>query len=202
MEYTYKSQSSKKKDEAETLPEKKVEKVVSGTVKRKKKSEMKKFADIFISEDVSSVKSYVFMDILVPAAKKAISDIVTKGVDMFLYGDADRSRRGSSPAGRVSYSGYYNRDSRRDPGYSRSRATYDYDDIVLETRGEADNVLDTLIDTLNEYGTVSVADLYDLVGITGDYTAHKYGWTDLRTAGVDRIRDGYVLKLPRAIALK
>ena len=49
---------------------------------------------------------------------------------------------------------------------------------------------------------VSVMDLYDLVGITGQYTDNKYGWTNLRNAEPVRTRDGYMLKLPRAIPLK
>ena len=54
---------------------------------------------------------------------------------------------------------------------------------------------------IEHYGIVSVADLYDLVGITGSYTDNKYGWTDIRTAQVVRVRDGYKIKLPRAIPL-
>jgi hypothetical protein len=48
---------------------------------------------------------------------------------------------------------------------------------------------------------VSVADLYDLVGVTGNYTDNKYGWTDIRSASVIRVRDGYMLKLPKALPL-
>ena len=58
--------------------------------------------------------------------------------------------------------------------------------------------MDELID---QYGVVSVGDLYDLVGVTGAYTDNNYGWTDLRTASVVRTRDGYMIKLPRALAL-
>lgn len=58
-----------------------------------KKSEMQKFADVFISEDVNNVKSYIVMDVLVPAIKKAISDIVTNGIDMILYGETGKSKR-------------------------------------------------------------------------------------------------------------
>ena len=48
--------------------EKKVEAITTATVK--KKGEMKKFTDIFISEDVGSVKSYILMDVLVPPSRK------------------------------------------------------------------------------------------------------------------------------------
>ena len=42
-----------------TLPEKKIQQITTGKVRVKKKSEMSKFKDVFISEDVSNVKSYI-----------------------------------------------------------------------------------------------------------------------------------------------
>ena len=191
----YKSNSHRSKEiERE---EKKVERVVKGQVKSKKKN---KFADTFISEDAASVKEYIIFDVLIPAAKNAISDMVTTGIQMMLYGEV---RGGSKSKGtKVSYSKYY--DDRRDRDYdrrSRTRSGYDYDEIILESRAEAEEVLNSMDDLLERYGLVSVADLYDLVGITGNYTDNKYGWTNLRHASVQRLRDGYLLKLPRAIPL-
>ena len=55
--------------------------------------------------------------------------------------------------------------------------------------------MDELIDT---YGSVSVADMYDLVGMSCNYTDNKYGWTNLRNAEPVRVRDGYLLKMPKA----
>ena len=96
----YKPNSHKYKEESKQLPatteeRPKVEKVVTGKVKTKKKSQVTKFADIFISEDAANVKSYVFMDILVPAIKKAISDIVIDSIDMIFYGGTGHSRKRS-----------------------------------------------------------------------------------------------------------
>ena len=90
----YKPNSNRyKKEQSNALAErKKIEKVVTGKVKTKKKSEIRKLKDTFISEDVSNVKSYIVMDVLIPAAKKAISDIVRDGIDMILYGSAGKSR--------------------------------------------------------------------------------------------------------------
>ena len=86
--------------------ERRVQKVVDGPVKTKKKSEATKFVETFISEDVHKVKEYIWLDVLVPAVKKAISDIIKNGIDMLLYGSTGRSR--DSIAGKISYSGYYN----------------------------------------------------------------------------------------------
>lgn len=183
-----------------TEENKKVEKVIHGGVKSKKKSEIRKLADIFISEDVASVKSYIIMDVLVPAMKKAISDIVTSGTDMILYGETGHSRK-NSKASKVSYRDYYNRkdDDRSPSGHSRGRTGYDYDDIILDNRGEAEEVLSRMDELIDTYGIVSVADFYDLVGVTGKYTDNNYGWTDIRSAKVMPVRDGYLIKLPRAL---
>ena len=48
---------------------------------------------------------------------------------------------------------------------------------------------------------VKIADLYDLVGMDSNYTDNRYGWTNLRSAQVVRVRDGYLLKLPKALPL-
>ena len=197
----YKSNSKRSKAEAQTQErEKKVEKVVTGKVVTKKKSGFRKFTDEFISEDARNVKSYVFGEVLIPAIKKAISDIVTDGIDMILYGE---SRKGGkrSTADRVSYRNYYDRDTRpaRDDRGAASR--YSYDDIVLDSRGEAEDVLARMDELMDTYGLVRVADLYDLVGITGNYTDNKYGWTNIRNAQIVRVRDGYMIKMPRAVPI-
>lgn len=200
-DYTPNSNKFKKEQQAGGGEErKKVEKVISGTAKTKKKTEMRKFADVFISEDVANVKSYVIVDVLIPAIKKAVFDIVTNGIEMFLYGEKGNNKRRST-TDTVSYRDYNRAYDRKDYVSTRVSTAYTYDDITIPTRGEAEKVLSSMDDILAQYGTVSVADLFDLVGITGNYTDNRYGWTDLRGAYVARARDGYVLKLPRVIPL-
>ncbi len=194
MDMDYKPNSHKFKDEQKE--KKKVEKVVKGKVRRKKKSGVTKFTDVFVSEDASNVKDYIFMDVLVPAVKKAISDIVTDGIDMILYGEAKSSKKRSSSGSYVSYRDYSSRDRRNDRVSTR-RTGYNFDDIALDSRKEAEEVLERMDELIDKYGIVSVADYYDLVGETGSYTDNKYGWTTLRTAEVIRVREGYMIKLPR-----
>lgn len=205
MSEEYKPNSHKfREGRTETLTErKKVEKVVHGKVKTKRKSGVSKITDVFISEDAANVKSYIVMDVLVPAVKKAISDIVRDGIDMILYGES-KGRRSSNSSGYVSYRDYSRRDDDRDRFRdSRSKANgYNPDDIVLENRGEAEEVLSRMDELIDTYGNVSVADLYDLVGKSCEYTDQKYGWTNIRNAEPIRVRDGYMLKLPRVAPLK
>lgn len=197
--YESNSHRSRELQRAEAQPEKRVQKVVAGNVKTRK-NEVRKFTDIFISEDAANVKSYVFMDVLVPAIKKAISDIVTDGIDMILYGSTGSgSRRKSSSGSKVSYSRYYDdrRDDRRDS--YRNVGRFDYEDIVLPCRSDAEAVREEMLDCIERYGMVSVADMYDIAGLTPPHTANKYGWTSIRTAEIKRVRDGYILDLPKAM---
>lgn len=195
---SHKVREEQKRENKEVVERKKIEPVAKA--KTKKKSEIKKFTDVFIAEDVTSVKNYIVNDVLIPAAKKAISDIVTNGIDMILYGEARGKDRRRDSGSRVSYTKYYERDRDRDYDRRRERrSVYDYDDIILDTRREAEDVLNRMDDLIDAYGMVSVADLYDLVGVSGNYTDNKYGWTNLRNAEVRRTRDGYLIKLPKAL---
>lgn len=199
---SYRSKETQKNDNVKP-EDRKIEKVVTGVVKTKKKSKISQAMNNFISEDAKNVKSYVFGEVLIPAIKKAISDIVTDGIDIILYGEA-RGRNKRSTADRVSYRSYYDDRGGRNRMNERQAimaGSYSYDDIILSTRGEAEDVLSRMDELIETYGLVRVADLYDLVGITGNYTDNKYGWMNIRNAEIIRVRDGYMIKMPRAVPI-
>lgn len=196
-------------DETEKLAPKKVERVVAGNVVRRKKPLGKRFTETFVGGDAKGVLHYVVMDVLVPAAKDMAADAVSQGIERMLFGEArSASRRtGIRPGvvpGHVSYNRYAPSSSRgsireeQRPSISRrARSSHDFDEIILATRVEAEEVIDRLFDLISRYETASVADLYELVGITGNYTDEKWGWVDIRGAAVARVRNGYLLDLPK-----
>ena len=197
----FKPNSHKAKEEAKSSAEKKVEKVVSGKATIRKKSGASKFANAFFSEDISNVKSYIFTEVIIPAAKKTISDIVTNGIDMILYGEAGRTKK-TSNASKISYREYYDRPSRRfeEP---RARSVFNYDDITFDNKADASDVLSRMYELIDLYGEVSVADMYDMAGITAPHTFNNYGWTRLSTADIVRLRDGgWGINLPNAKPLR
>lgn len=199
----YANNSNKSREKSGDSEKKKLDKVITGTAKTKKKNEIQRFKDVLISEDANNVKSYILLDVLIPALKKAISDIVTNGIDMILYGESGRTRKNNSTS-RVSYSSCYRPENNRRDSYSAARrGGFDYDNIIFETRGDAESVLDTMNEIISKYGLISILDLYDLADIsTSNYMLDKYGWTDISGATPVRVRDGYVLKLPKAVPLK
>lgn len=178
---------------------KKVEKVVTTDVKVRKKS---KFSDVFISEDAGNVGNYVVMEVIVPAVKNLVCNIIKDGIDMLLWGGARRNNSGT-PGSRVNYGGYYNNQNNvsRTAGQTQTRTGYSYDTITFNNRPEALEVLNQMDMLIDSYGQVTVADLYDLVGITGEYTDQKYGWKNLHNANVVRDREGFRIDLPKALPL-
>lgn len=177
--------------------EKKNEKIITGKVVTRKKSIIEKTIDMFLPEGKTSLKDMIIEDIIVPTTKNIIADIVNS----VLFGEAGRSRNSGGSRSRVSYSSYYNKDdSRRDTRPTRSFSD-SYDDIILENRGEAELVIDRMREYIDSYGIVTVAELYEFIGVTKDYTTRNYGWTNLDSARVNRIRDGYLLVLPQAMPI-
>lgn len=186
------------KREATNPPARRVEPVVSGKIR--KKSEMSKFKSAFIAEDAANVKSYIFSDVLLPAAKKMLEDVVVDGIHMLMYGESGRGGRRSA-VDRISYDRYSRRPepvSRRD---DRRKSFLDYDDIVFDTRGEAEKVLAAMDEIMAEYGLVRVLDLYDLAGLSCDYPGTSYGWTNIQSASVIRAGRGFIIKMPRALPI-
>ena len=190
-EYKMKTNTSESKQE-----EKKVDKIITGTAKTKP-NEVRKFAGLIVSDDASNVGNYVLMDVLIPTFKKAVVDVV----EMILFGEKGGKRRGD---GRTPYRGYYDDRNDRPRKTANMAGRFDYDDISFDSRGDAELVLDQmrdLVDGDRGFGLVTVADMYDLAGLQAPFTARKYGWFNLRTAEVIRGRDGFYIRLPKAMPI-
>lgn len=69
--------------------------------------------------------------------------------------------------------------------YSTKQGSQDgktYKDILFSTLNEANTVLNNMAAIIDEYGFVSIADFYDLVGITAHYEDYKVGWRNIDSA--------------------
>lgn len=197
MNYQGNSHKGKKEDRAP----KKVKRIVEGGVIERKKPLGRKFAEIFMGDDARSVWNYLLLDVAVPAAKNLITEMVSQGIERTLYGDSrPRGRGGRDRPAYTSYDKVSKRDDRREISH-RARSTHDFREIILESRGEAEEVLDTLSELIKDYDLATVADLYEMVNITGSFQDDKWGWTDIREAAIRRVREGYLLDLPRPVAI-
>ena len=197
-----------KKTTVEKQDERRTEKVISGHAITQKKGIFKRMTESFLGEDSRSIGEYIVQDVLILAAKRMICDAVGWGgaAEMILFGDRNigkGSRRDGGRGTHTSYGSYYKdtRDGRTDSGrrnISReARSKHDFDEVIFETRGDAEEVLFSLSELIVDYGEATVRDFYDFAGISASFTDEKYGWTDLRGVRVRPLRTGYAIDLPR-----
>jgi hypothetical protein len=193
--------------------EKKLNPVEVGRVVRRKPPMGQRFARLFVAGDSKTVGQYVFMDVFLPAAKDLVTDMVSQGFERLIFGGERTPTRRPGASSYVSYNRFASSNTSsvrpgppRDIQPTRSvrpptRPADVIDDIVLESRHEAEEVLASMNDALIRYESVSVADLLDLVGEDRNFTQEKWGWTSLEGAGVSRTRAGYLLNLPRPVEI-
>ena len=184
-------------DHPKKKPEKKrMEKITTGKVATTKHS---------ASNSIIEFLTPVIVDAIVPTLKDALVSIVTNGINILIYGDSE-STGSSRPVSSISYGRTnYSRIStdRKNGGRpnTQTRSRQNFDDLIFETRGEAQIVLDELMNAIEQYGVVTVLDAYDLCGQTAPYTSDKYGWMNLENAYIERNRQGYVIRFPRAVPI-
>ena len=171
-------------------------KVITGEAKTRKR-----LGDVFIAEDVQTVKNHIFMDVIVPAVKAVIADIVTSGIQMSLYGEVVKPGN-KAPGTRYNYGGCYNSLNQPQRTQKTNYTGYGYEDPIVTSRGDAERILQEMGEIIQEYGQASIADLYDLCGITGRPTDMNYGWTEMPGARSIRVPEGYVIQMPRPVCIK
>lgn len=195
------------KPEKKAAEKPKLEAIVTTPAQRRKTPLGKRIRATFFGGDTRSVGGYVLSEVLIPAMKDTITDVVTQGVERMVFGESSHRSRGRS-VGNRNYTSYnrmsgnttIRREPRDDPRPQisrQARARHDFDEIALGSRAEANGVLDQMYVQLSKYEQVSVADLYSLVDISGTYQDEKWGWESLEGARVHHSRGAYVLDLPR-----
>ncbi len=72
----------------------------------------------------------------------------------------------------------------------------DSNEYLIETREEAHDVLERMIDIIDKYDVASQADLLVMLGQIVSPIDNKWGWTHLHNAEVRQVRNGYMLQMP------
>lgn len=182
------------------------EKKVVAKAKVVKKSRIKEALRTFFAQDLPEIAEHLVVDVAIPAAKNAITDMVTQGIQQLLYGEVDRRRPTAgytsySSSSRSSYrsSNYRPRERDREP---RQQKPTSVDDLVFDTRGEAVDVIEYIAETIEQYGQVSVADLMSSVGIQPRYTDERWGWTTTDAFELRQIREGWLVSADRPDPIK
>lgn len=191
--------------QARREPEKKIERVTQGRVQRRKKPLLRRMKEIFFGGE--GVWDFLANTVIVPSMQDIFHDVITQGAERMIYRDdyspgGRRRYHRRDPRGHVRYDRYSSRHDEPRNISRRGRASHNFDEIILDSRIEAEEVIDSMFELIQQFEEVTVADLYELVGITGNYTDQKWGWDDLTGAGATRLSGGgYLLDLPKPIPL-
>jgi hypothetical protein len=199
--------NSKKNESKGAPPPKDLGKVVTGEVIVKPKSLTSRIKSLFFGGDVDSAARYVTSEVLLPALRNLVVDTISRGADRLVYGDSGYRRR--APTGyapRVQYNNPINRaasrtaylpDQRPVDRWSRGNASSkSFDNVIVGTKEEADTVVENLINVVEMYEVVSVADLYELLGLASTHVDNKWGWTHLGSIEVQQVREGWRIEFP------
>ena len=110
---------------------------------------------------------------------------------------------------KVSYRNYYGRSSQdkpqvidnRPPSFSTHYTNKGLNEVLFDTRKDAEDVVEMLLCLIHDYEQVSIADFYNLVGLECCYTDNQYGWTRLSEINIKRVRNGFTITFPQYIKL-
>lgn len=161
-----------------------------------------------MGEDAKEVKDYLFFDIIVPGIKNAFMNTL----NMLLFGEPyydnrrnyggrrDRERRTT-----YSYDSLYRNSSDGRRSEKRRRERYyeeddrvDYRHIVLDTRDDAEEVIFQMRERIRKEGYVTIAELFDLVDVPGNFNDNNWGWDDERDIRLRRISSGFLIDVSEA----
>lgn len=183
------------------LSKKRVNKVVSGKVKKEKMPLSKRMSEMIFNDSVDNIGDHIIWDVIFPSVKDSIWEILSTTIDS-LFGK--KHRRSGSTTSYYKYSQPSYRQDRDDHAEPRIRgnAGYNFDQFRFGNRVDAEEALDALALLIEQYQVASVGDLCDLAGIESEYTDLKYGWTSIGTATVERVRGGdYIINLPKPMPI-
>lgn len=154
-------------------------------------------------------------EIFKPIVNKAITDLVVNGLALIsdlIIGAVDIKIYGENRHKHLGRSGYtnYNTVSRWADTFNGRRVnsvldatpttkkTYGFNmrEIVLPDRGAAENVIMKCDELIATYGSITVGDLYQLVGLPTESIDYKYGWKTVDGFSTRRVFEGHLLVVP------
>ena len=164
---------------------------VDGVINEKDRPWWRKIYDFLFAESIEDVKKDVLKDIIGPYIKDFFFDVLTGSVERSIYGSNRTSyslRNGPSRAplrpgqSRASWEGYYK-------GSKSSVSSSDdlYDPIIMETKAQAQRLLEILRSRIDKYGNTTINELNDCLKRIGHFTDEYYGWTNLDDAFIKRL---------------
>lgn len=157
-----------------------------------------------VSQDLKDVGSGLMGDVIIPAFKNMLYDFITSGSSQMIFHDDRGVKRGNTRRKSRDYNSIYDDDTRASYSGSRIRTRRNIvQDIVLNTRQDARDIIDELSENIDHYGFTTVADYYECCSQTPRPQDNNYGWDRASFKGVhiEAAGGGFVIDFPRPIPI-
>ena len=157
------------------------------------------------AQDFKDIKQGVIDDIIRPKIKDMVFELadnvmntISCSLQMMIFGDVRRSQ--NRPMDRVSYNQYAYPSRKIAPAPTPTlSASYNCDNLVYETKGDAEVVLAAMQEHLRHYPYVEVSRMYEFSNLSmPNWTSNNFGWDNLDGVTVKKIDGDYIIDLPRA----
>jgi hypothetical protein len=169
----------------------------------------RKFMNTFFKGTAKGAWSSMVWDTFFPALRDTVEDALHNGLAT-MFGGTTSTYAGNRYRNRSSQISKHNPD-RALGGFRREEhERISRDDkrqqntgvVELSSRAEAQEVLEALNNTIEQYGVATLAEFYQMVQIPPDGPDFTFGWEDLGGATIAHSRGAYYLDLPRPIPLR
>lgn len=191
-----------------TPPREKKTPIVSGAVLSKRPPQRRLFNFLF-AESPRTLGATIGKNIVMPRLKMALEESLNGFLSGMLWGDSTNRplpnavRQAQLRGQMTGYSAISTQGAlqQAQSAVVQRPTSGNYDDVVLPTIQEAENLLVMMIDHLNQYNLVTVGDLYEWADLPVAVAHNGYGWTNLNSAQIKPVNGGFLLELPRPILL-
>lgn len=190
------------------IPKKNIQPVIDGGAVKVPKTATKRFFNFVFTGSPKDMFKSVGVNVLLPQGKAVVEAAITTFIHGLLWenGQAPMSNIVKGSVLRGSAQMYHN--AQNQPSslqmvqqQAASRSAGHYEDVVFPTLQNAEAVLAQLYSVMNEYRVVAVADLYEMARIDTSPADNAFGWMSMDGARIIKVREGFLLELPRPIRI-
>lgn len=192
--------------EEKLVEKEKVQKVVTGVVKKRKKNLIERLVVGIIGPDgLPAVGSYLLKEVIGPSLIQLTAESAKSAIDMMLYkGQGGRPGATPSQPSRVAmrphtnYASHYAMPPQQVATPVNRHVSGRVVDYTIADRNEGYTVIQSLQAMAEAYNVVSLADYYDMIGVTSQYTDYNFGWdaSAISQVALMPVAGGYVIKFP------
>lgn len=176
----------------------KVTSVVKGKATIKKDTLGEKIRKMFFPGDIKDLKQYALNQILIPNIKNGVLALV----ELTLFGTVNRRSVSSSRTNYSYISTNANNVASPPTITQKDRINHNFQNVIFNSYEDAEDVISTLLDLVDRYGSARVTDFYDAAGIDSDWASVKWGWTSFQRLETRAVPGGYVIDISQPVLLK